>query len=383
MAKQKRVVEETGEDDKIPSPIEQLRALLDNKEFAGKHYGLRNGNELVTDDKISTGSLTFDIFLDGGFRPGWSLFEAEPELGKTAQGLVFAREWQKYYKDKSFVIYVNGEGRIKKENIDRSGIDTSPERFIIWDCNNADIIFDKIKDLLIDNPLNTKYFVIIDSTDSLLRDMDWGKNIGDREGIGGTATILSRAGKVLSLSINLQSSHIYFISQIRDVMQSMPGQVGGAGKKSSGGHARKFYSSLTAKMSKVFPNPNIYEDPATKTKILGHLIELKFLKTPNEKTGQSIVIPIKRGKVGGVWVEWEAYLLALQWGWIQSKASWFNFTNNNSFNDKLKEKTGIDLKNPAKPGEFKKVQGEKGLVQFLEENPPLVEHIRDMIKAML
>ena len=71
-------------------------------------------------DPISTGSLVLDLFLDGGYRVGAARFYGPSEHGKTAQCLVWAREWMKKFKDKAEVIYFDAEGRITLDKIKTS-----------------------------------------------------------------------------------------------------------------------------------------------------------------------------------------------------------------------------------------------------------------------
>jgi hypothetical protein len=132
MGKTKKEEKEEGAEE---SGVDQIESLLGEKAFKGLHYGSRSGDEIVKPDIISTGSFIFDTVLGGGFRSSsWSRFYSFPEHGKTAQGLAWGVQWQRYYGAKgmpSMVVILNAEGRITPDLVFRSGIDISKDKFRI------------------------------------------------------------------------------------------------------------------------------------------------------------------------------------------------------------------------------------------------------------
>src|SRR6478736_4436938 len=108
------------------------KAKESNSEFKG--YGdLEQGVRTISDvkeqssDFITTGSLIFDIFLGGGFCPGVSRFMGDPEHGKTAQAMTWAKNWLEHYKEKGKVYYFDVEGRVTFRKLKLSGIDKIPD----------------------------------------------------------------------------------------------------------------------------------------------------------------------------------------------------------------------------------------------------------------
>jgi hypothetical protein len=62
--------------------------------------------------------------------------------------MAFARNFQKHFKDKGMIIYIKSEGRFSPEMIQRSGIDTDPEKFFVFDCNIFEKVFELIRELV-------------------------------------------------------------------------------------------------------------------------------------------------------------------------------------------------------------------------------------------
>lgn len=374
MARKKIEAEESDSLD-----IDQIDSLLESKELKGKHLGSRSGDEIEDQDVISTGSFILDEFLGGGFRSSmWVRFYAPPESGKTSISLCWGKKWQDFYPEEGMVIYFNAEGRINRDLLERSEIDTSKAKFRIIDTNYSDAIWSIIEKLIYNNPTHKKYFFIVDSTDACVREQDSAgiKEIGDSEKIGGTATILSAAGKRLSLLFNRRGHFLFMCSQVRDKISKSPMAVQGA-KDASGGNAPKFYSSLTVEIKPSWTKTNIYDstvegEETTKTPI-GKMAELKFHKTFHEKSGQTVMYPVKYGIKGGVWKAEEARMVAVSWGLIIVKASGrFNF--NDDFYEEMK---AVNIEMPQA------YIGVKSLRDALENNPSAVDLIFNKVKSFI
>ena len=93
-----------------------LKNSVDSKHHENTNYGLIMGQDMedYVDEYIPTGSLRFDSILGGGFRPGMSVFYGEAESGKTAQGLVWAKNWQDKFGEKGLVVFFDAEGRLSR-----------------------------------------------------------------------------------------------------------------------------------------------------------------------------------------------------------------------------------------------------------------------------
>jgi len=351
------------EEEVAEKEVDQIDAILNEKAFKGLHYGSRSGDEIEKPDVISTGSFIFDTVLEGGFRSStWSRFYAFPEHGKTAQGLFWGVQWQKYYEKKgmpAMVIPLNAEGRITPDLILRSGLDTSKHKFRMIDSNNADFIFTFIERLTQNNPDDIRYYFLLDSTDACIRSFDIGKTFAEPEKMAGSSAIYSAAGKRLSLLFNRTGHHLYATSQLRDNMN-------GGKPQPAGGKALLFYSSLSGGMIPHWSDFEIRENPSDKkSKAIGRKVQIRLDKTYNEATGIVVEVPVQYGRVGGVWREYEAMLMAIEWKVLQ-ETSVGRFQFSESFCEELKQ-NNVEFE--------EKFHGEKAIRTYFDTNPPLVEFI--------
>jgi len=345
---------------------ETLDAILKELKKDGKIYGTRAGEEILAQNTITTSSFEFDQRIGGGFRSGgWSRFYSEEECGKTSISLCWGRNWQNKFEN-GFVLFFNAEGRITKDLLERSGINTNPEKFRIVDTNNYESIYTITERAILNNSEGRNYFVVIDSTDACEREIDKVKNIGQAEKMCGGAAIASMAGKRLSLLFNVSNHHLFLSSQMRDRMTKSPRGIP-AGKAPSGGNAPKYYSSLTAEIKRPYSKTYIYEEPSNdKSRIIGRICQIKLNKTYNETSGSVVYYPVKYGLKGGVWKAYEAMMVAkaCQIVACPPKASWWSFES--SLFEDLKSK---NINVPEK------VQGEAKLRDVFDNNPELVEYV--------
>lgn len=368
MAKKKDII--TDGEEKEYSPFTQIQDILNSESHKGTHYSSLTIEDIEnhSDDFISTGSTRFDLMLGGGYRPGISLFFGDEETGKTAQGLVWAREWQNFYKEKAYVVMLDCECRLKDYKKQMSGIDLSPERFFHYKGNAGEKVFGFIENLVHNNPKGLKYFFILDSLDSMQRQEDKDKSFDDPTKIAGAAALNSLAFKRLSAPINCLGHHLYLCSQVRT--QNMMGGRGDSAKP-SGGKAPKFYGDIIGRMYKGWSDTFLMEGE----KVIGNKTKIKIMKSYNEITNQDIDIPILYKHKGGVWREYEALMICLEWGWIDKKGAWFNFS------EMMKEFAKKD--NVFQDGLLEvKMQGEAKVLKFLTDNQDLIEYIFAKVKVL-
>lgn len=348
---------------------EKMHAELEADRKDGHHYGYASGAEVIKfPEKITTGSIVFDIALEGGFRCGWSRFSGDPQMGKTAQGLCWAAQWQKHFGDDAFIVAFNAEGRVTADLCVRSAVDVSPERFLRLDTNVGDYAVEKMQKWVTHNPSGKRFFFLTDSSDALIRAHDLDKGADKAEKIGGGATLLSYTGKRLSLPISVFGHHLYITSQLRDKMNSTMG-----GKSESGGNAPKYYSSLSGRMKKYWvkgsEDGNIYDD---KKAVIGHKTLVDLYKSPNEAVNE-VLLHVQKDRLGGIWKEYELLYILATYSMITTSGSWLSTSP--AFTDQL-------VKDKVSDGPVK-AQGELKMVRLLEAEPKLVAYLEEYIRATL
>lgn len=291
-------------------------------------------------EPVSTGSLMFDIFLDGGYRAGISRFYAPAEHGKTAQALTWAREWMKKYKEKAIIYYFDAEGRLTYDKVEQAGL-AELDNFV-WEGSQGDtfnhfvynryepiatFIYEKILETQ-KNKTGEKYFFVIDSLDMLMTNDGYKKGFEDAEKVGAAQVISSLVMKKIGIFMAKYGHHFHILSQIRaNINIANPNSPK---TKVSGGNAMLHGSSLTGAIQQDWSETYIYENPQGKTKdakgkIIGKYHTIKFTKTFNDKTHHVIRIPVKYGH--GIWWEREVADLMIAYGLVLVKGAWFSLAD--------------------------------------------------------
>lgn len=317
---------------------EKKKPKNDNVIFSRRRSlkALENRNR---DFKVSTGSLKMDIFLDGGYRSGIIRAGAPREMGKTAMGLAYAKNWLDHWGKlgvRAEIHHIDAEGRITAAKVKSSKIDKSPyfksdgsddDTFIpiVWNVYEdiGTYIYDKImENEARDEDKRYRLFFLIDSLDMLIAREGLEKSFDDAAKVAAAQTISTLLVKKLAPFLEDSGNVLYIISQIRaNLNMSNPNSPK---TKISGGFALEHQASMIVEMEKAGSHSFIYAKDSGDEKgdVIGNNTVMKFSKTPNEKSNRKITVPIKYGH--GVWVEREIVELALQYELIKKKGAWFD-----------------------------------------------------------
>lgn len=368
MAKSK-VKEQSGEEKS--KTLSQIQALLDKHK--GHHY---NDHETEKEIQIPTGSLVFDLALEGGLTSGIVRFAGPKETGKTSAALSIAAKFQKEHKN-GMVIYIKSEGRLTRKMVDRSGLDTSEEKFFILKTNVFEVAFEFVRDLTLNNPDKKKYFFIIDSADALNLKADVAKGFDEPDKVAGGALLNSIFLKKLALPIGEFGHILAIMSQVRIKLPQGYNQT--AKQQNAGGNAVEHYSNFIFDFKERYINDYFWENPNSTSpdkrgNPIGHWCKIEFKKSENEKTGSTVRYPIKYGRTGGksIWVERELIELLSNWGYIEKSASWLNFDE--TLENEM-EKAGLQ--------KMGKLQGESKVLDWLEQNEKERDWLFSFIKERI
>lgn len=354
---------------------EQIAKFLSDKDNQKYHYNFHDAE----DYKIPSGSLNLDIALGGGLPSGAHRFTGINEGGKTSCAMAFAKNFQEMFPKDGMVIYIKSEGRFSPEMVERSGIDTSSDKFFVFDCNVFEKVFELIRELVFHNENGKKYMFIVDSVDALCRVNDIDKPFAESEQVAGGALITSVFLKKMVLPITKMGHTMILTSQVRVEVATNPyASRGGPKVKQAGGNAIKHYANFILEFQERFSSDMIFKNP-TATKLddkgepIGHYCKIKFRKSVNEKTGSTVRYPIKYGQKDGksVWRAREILDMLYLFNLIEKKGAWISVSE-----DLIKELSDKKLEINEK------FQGEQRLIDFLEDNEKLSEFLYEDFKNL-
>lgn len=353
--------------------------------FKDNQQDILNHIEAV-DYRISTGSLIFDKMTGGGFNPGVIRFVGVYESGKTSAAITLM---DNFLNDKSTPfrkkgIYLKSEGRLAENVMQRTNIkftsdveDWNDGTCLTVMSNKFEVAFSLIEDLIVNNQENIKYFIIVDSMDALIKKADSQKSYEEAQQVAGGVVITSTFLKKLLLDIKVRGHVFLAISQVRADIRI---QYSSAPMKDpwSGGNALNHAADWICEFKSVNAGDRILENPSAKfdldkNKYIGHFAKVRFHKSVNQNTDVEFSYPIKYHVKHGnsVWQSKEALPMLLGWEHVIRKGAWYYLAD--FFLDDLK-KSGLNV-----PEKF---QGEDNIFKFVEENPAVLNYIRNRMALL-
>ncbi len=350
--------------------------LKDNKDkhlnFVKEHYY-----------RVSTGSLKLDLDM-GTLMPGVHRLVGIPESGKTSFSFEVAREFLKTANRR--VLYVKAEGKLSREMMDRTGIPfvLDPSKWkdgtiFVLESNTYEFIVNTIRKLMRNNPKETEFLIIIDSTDGLITEADQKKEFGENRKVAGTPLLTKQFLQDTNLEICKYGHIVLLLSQHSSNIQIDPYAPDDGNKTVSGGgsggwaalHFANFILEFKPRYQKDWILQNNSQKPdRQKNKIIGHKVKIAVKKSPNETTGLTFDYPVKYHVIGksSVWKEKEIIDILIGWQTIKQRGAWFDLEP--SIMQGLKDK-GLPVK--------EKYHGEAEIFDWLTENPKVVKHFGEII----
>ena len=354
--------------DVISPQSQATKFLQENKK---DHYNFEKDNYY----KVPSSSLNLNLELGGGIPVGAHRFVGITAGGKTSCSLDFMLNFLKMDKQNKGV-YFKCEGRLSPEMQSRSGVSftNDPEKWdnncLVVESNVYEVVFGFIRELIIDNPTENKYFFIIDSVDTMAKRDDLAKPLEEAGQVAGGALITSVFLKKTAVALAKRGHILIFISQIREEIKINQYQATTPRQgKSSGGHALEHSACVVANFLPRFNDDIIRENPNDKnSKILGHRCKIKIVKSDNENYNE-LEYPIAYQRKGGksVWRELECVDMMVAFNQLKrkgDKGAWYNTSE--SFLNEIKEA------DPSFPDKF---QGLDNVRLYLESKPELTDFL--------
>lgn len=287
----------------------KLKALGLAQEQINKQFGdgaiRRLGDTKTVDvELISSGALSLDLALGGGYPKGRIVEIYGPESsGKTTLTLHAIAEVQ---KNGGAAAFVDAEHALDPAYARRLGVDT--DNLLVAQPDNGEQALEIVETLVRSNAVD---LVVVDSVAALVPQAEIEGEMGDSH-MGLQARLMSQALRKLTGIINKSKTIVIFINQIRMKIGVMFGNP----ETTTGGNALKFYASVRMDIRRTGQIKSGEEiiGNRTKVKIVKNKIAPPFRAAEfdimyNEgisKTGDVLDLAVLHGIVGkaGAWFDY-------------------------------------------------------------------------------
>tara|TARA_X000001382_G_scaffold8122_2_gene5890 strand:+ start:1364 stop:2359 length:996 start_codon:yes stop_codon:yes gene_type:complete len=328
---------------------DKLKKLKEGIAKIEKNYGkgtvINLTGEIEKVPAISSGSLTLDLALGVGGFPRGRIVELYgwESSGKTTLALHTLAEAQKSSED-SMVAFIDMEHAIDTEYAQNLGLDTSKDRFKLFQPDSGEDALNILEDLV---EMGIFEAIVIDSVAALVPKAELAGETGDSK-MGLQARMMGQSLRKISPKVSKSESKtlVIFINQIREKL----GVLFGSPETTAGGNALKFYASVRCKVTK---STQIKDDGAASGNKTRVKVEKNKVAPPFKVAEFDIMYGTGISRVG------EIIDLGVDLEIIKKSGSWFSY------------------------GETKLGQGKESVKELLEENPDLTEELENKIKEAL
>lgn len=203
-----------------------------NKQFGDGAIRRLGDTKSVDVELISSGSLSLDLALGGGYPKGRIIEIFGPESsGKTTLALHAIAEVQ---KNGGTAAFIDAEHALDPSYARRLGVDT--DNLLVSQPDNGEQALEIAETLVRSNAVD---IVIVDSVAALVPQAEIDGDMGDSH-MGLQARLMSQALRKLTGIISKSKTTVVFINQIRMKIGVMFGNP----ETTTGGNALKFYASV-------------------------------------------------------------------------------------------------------------------------------------------
>lgn len=319
---------------------EKLKALGLAQEQINKQFGdgaiRRLGDNKTADvELLSSGALSLDLALGGGYPKGRIIEIYGPESsGKTTLTLHAIAEIQ---RNGGTAAFVDAEHALDPAYARRLGVDT--DNLLVAQPDNGEQALEIVETLVRSNAVD---LVVVDSVAALVPQAEIEGEMGDSH-MGLQARLMSQALRKLTGIINKSKTMVIFINQIRMKIGVMFGNP----ETTTGGNALKFYASVRMDIRRTGQIKS-GED------IIGNRTKVKIVKNKIAPPFRAAEFDIMYNE--GISRTGDVLDLAVNHGVVGKAGAWFDY-------------------NGGKIG-----QGREASKQYLAENPKVLDEIEAKVR---
>lgn len=319
----------------------KLKALGLAQEQINKQFGdgaiRRLGDTKTVDvELISSGSLSIDLALGGGYPKGRILEIYGPESsGKTTLALHAIAEIQKHGGTAAFI---DAEHALDPAYARKLGVDT--DNLLVSQPDNGEQALDIVETLVRSNAVD---IVVVDSVAALVPQAEIDGDMGDSH-MGLQARLMSQALRKLAGIISKSRTTVIFINQIRMKIGVMFGNP----ETTTGGNALKFYASIRIDIRRT-------GQIKAGEEIIGNRTKVKVVKNKIAPPFRVAEFDIMYGE--GISRSGDVLDLAVLHNIVGKSGAWFDY------------------------GDAKIGQGREASKDYLKENPAVMDEIEAKIRA--
>jgi len=325
-----------------PTAIEgKLKALGLAQEQINKQFGdgaiRRLGDTKTVDVELfSSGSLSLDLALGGGYPKGRILEIYGPESsGKTTLALHAIAEIQ---RNGGTAAFIDAEHALDPAYARKLGVDT--DNLLVSQPDNGEQALEIAETLVRSNAVD---IVVIDSVAALVPQAEIDGDMGDSH-MGLQARLMSQALRKLTGIISKSKTTVLFINQIRMKIGVMFGNP----ETTTGGNALKFYASVRLDIRRTGQIKS-GED------VVGNRTKVKVVKNKIAPPFRIAEFDIMYNE--GISKEGDVLDLATTHGIVGKSGAWFDYKD---------EKIG---------------QGREATKEYLRKNPKVLAEIDNKVRT--
>ncbi|MBI1381378.1 MAG: recombinase RecA [Planctomycetaceae bacterium] len=308
---------------------------------AGSIMRLGGGQAIREIRSISSGALSLDLALGGGFPRGRIVEIFGPESsGKTTLTLHIVASAQ---REGGICAFVDAEHALDPSYARKLGVKL--DDLLISQPDTGEQALEIVEALVRSNAVDV---VVVDSVAALVPRAEIEGEMGDSF-VGLQARLMSQALRKLTAAISKSDCLVVFINQIREKI----GVMFGSPETTTGGRALKFYSSLRVDIRRIGQIKEGEDVVGSRTKVT---VVKNKVAPPFRKVEFDILYD------RGISFEGDLLDLGLSTGHVLKSGTWFS------------------RKHP-KEGEIRLGQGREKARQFLVDNPEFARELEVEIRA--